>query len=61
MSLEVMLTEKIEANPSKMREALNRTRQIKSNDSGDTIARHLQIKPDAQSADASPETPDAAG
>ena len=46
------LIEKVDANPTKMREALNRTRQIKSNDSDDTIARHLQIKPDELTSEA---------
>lgn len=55
------IIEKAEDNPTKMREALDRTKNIKSNDTEDAIAKHLQIKPDAQSTDASPETTVSAG
>ena len=38
---------KVESNPIKMREALDRTRQIKPNDGEDAIARHMQVDPKA--------------
>lgn len=45
------IIEKVEGNPTKMREALNRTRHIKPNDAEEAIERYMQIDPDAQSND----------
>ncbi|MBN2087008.1 hypothetical protein JW758_01540 [Candidatus Peregrinibacteria bacterium] len=52
----IEIIKKVDKSPEEMKKALTRIRAVKPNEDSAEIARHMEIAPESQTADASPET-----